>query len=695
MPTHRLSAADQLAVAAAAALSPFDDSQGEPAAALAALFDFVRPREPGGIAGAVARYTAVIELLESDPARAAQVKPRVLHLLAERRLVGFFSDSGILPASGFFTEVGRIVSDRLLAEVPDPDDLRGVLRQVFHRRGDGEWFSALPVELSRRFWHLIARDTPQNHAMVGAIVDQILEAMLILAYRMGGLDIEGEFGRLGGEFKDFAPCFRGLTAASQRYVDALRAHRVDPGVAPLDSAEVQVLVDQCEAVIERAHRLASARGTSVRLSYLIRRSSQALRRISDLGRLVDAGVVHRDAGLRRQEVVERWSVLVRQGLAAESQRNSLRSHVGAGVSMLAMRVTENAARTGEHYIAETRPAYRAMWRTAMGAGVLIAAMALLKIFTGKLDLPPAGYALCYSLIYGLGFVLIYMLHLTVATKQPAMTAQTIASYLVDLHADGARRVADLDRVVDLFAAVGRTQTAAILGNISLAFPVALLLSALFVLAEGAPPVDAEKAAHLLHDLDLVGWALPHAALAGVFLFLSGILTGYFDNHASYARIGPRIERLRWLRGLAGPARAARVGAYLEANLGGLLGNFLFGCMLGTAGTIGLILGLPIDIRHIAFSSANLGYALAGSGFTLPWQAFAWGLLGVVMIGTVNLLVSFSLALWMAMRARSIAWADVHGLGRRLGCRLLTAPATFFTARGLPREVPERASHPVG
>jgi hypothetical protein len=60
--------------------------------------------------------------------------------------------------------------------------------------------------------------------------------------------------------------------------------------------------------------------------------------------------------------------------------------------------------------------------------------------------------------------------------------------------------------------------------------------------------------------------------------------------------------------MAGPQRAARVGAYVEEHLGGLMGNFLFGCMLGTAGIVGIILGLPIDIRHVAFSSANRGHA---------------------------------------------------------------------------------------
>ena len=60
--------------------------------------------------------------------------------------------------------------------------------------------------------------------------------------------------------------------------------------------------------------------------------------------------------------------------------------------------------------------------------------ALLKIFAGKLDLAPIGYALGYSLIYGLGFVIIYLLHLTVATKPPANPPPTIPSYVGELHA---------------------------------------------------------------------------------------------------------------------------------------------------------------------------------------------------------------------------------------------------------------------
>ena len=74
--------------------------------------------------------------------------------------------------------------------------------------------------------------------------------------------------------------------------------------------------------------------------------------------------------------------------------------------LLAVRVTENAARSGEHYICETASDYRQMWRSAAGAGVLVGGMALLKIFASGLHAPLFVEAFLYSMIYGLGFVLI-------------------------------------------------------------------------------------------------------------------------------------------------------------------------------------------------------------------------------------------------------------------------------------------------
>ena len=661
-------------------LSAFEPAEADAVAALAQLFDWIRPRGREDAMAATLRYEAVLTRLEADPARAAQLRQHASGLLRSRRLVSYFADSGILPPTGFFSELSRIVAQRLLPELPDEGQLRTVIRQVFHRRNDWLWLQALPPELSQRFWRIVGGDAEALAPLLYPVLDQMLEALLVVAYRVGGIGVEEEFGRLGEEFAGYAPRFRGLTGAAQRFVDAFRAKMDRPSVPFEDEAELLVMVDQCEEAVERARRASMRLGTSLHLTYLIRRTLQSLRRVASLARLLAARYRHEDTGEGREAALAGWTALVRESQRAEIQRNSVREHLSKGLALLALRVTDNAAKTGEHYVAETREDYFAIWRSAAGAGLIIGAMALLKIFTSKAHLPLIGYATLYSLNYGLGFVLIYMLHLTIATKQPAMTAQTIAGYLGGVgHGAALMRAAELERLVDLIVAVARSQFAAIVGNVMVALPTAIALSLAVAQLKGAPIIDIGKAAHLLDDLDPIGWAIPHAAVAGVFLFLSGLISGYFDNKSSYARIGERVARLGWLGGLLGRERAARTGAYVEQHLGGLMGNFLFGCMLGTAGIIGIILGLPIDIRHIAFSSANLGYALVAFDFELPARTVLWAVFGLALIGLTNLTVSFALALWVALKARGVVFTQKRELLRSLWARLRAAPLSFLVA----------------
>jgi site-specific recombinase len=280
----------------------------------------------------------------------------------------------------------------------------------------------------------------------------------------------------------------------------------------------------------------------------------------------------------------------------------------------------------------------------------------------------------YSLNYGLGFVLIHVLHLTIATKQPAMTAATLAGAL-----DGRdNREARLEALADLAAEVSRTQWVSIAGNVSITMLTAFAIALTAVQFMGWSPAGPEKAAHLLHDLH--PWqslALLHAAIAGVYLFLSGLISGYYDNQALYHRVPQRLRRVKWLCGLLGEARLDRLADYVEHNLGALAGNFLFGCMLGFTPVVGELLGLPLDIRHVAFASANFAYGLVGVQFAVTPAVIVVSVVGVLLIGLTNLVVSFSLALKVALRSRGITPEQTQGLWPRVLQRFLARPRDFF------------------
>ena len=91
-------------------------------------------------------------------------------------------------------------------------------------------------------------------------------------------------------------------------------------------------------------------------------------------------------------------------------------------SLLARQTAIRHAETGEHYIAADRAGWFDMLRRAAGGGAVIAGTTLLKFAIGTLGLTTLWAGVGAGLNYAASFVLIMLLHWTVATKQPAMTA---------------------------------------------------------------------------------------------------------------------------------------------------------------------------------------------------------------------------------------------------------------------------------
>jgi site-specific recombinase len=287
---------------------------------------------------------------------------------------------------------------------------------------------------------------------------------------------------------------------------------------------------------------------------------------------------------------------------------------------------------------------------------------------------PLVEAFLFSMNYSVGFMFIHLLHFTVATKQPAMTASRIAA---GLHSKDGRNI-DLDSMAELCNKVFRTQNMAVLGNLATAIPTAWLIAMAWPMITGHHLVSPDKAMHLLHDIDPIhGPALVYAAIAGVCLFVAGLISGYYDNKALYTRWAQRIAQLRGLRWMLGQDRLTRLGVYLENNLGGLMGNFFFGILLGVMPFIGFLTGIPLDIRHVTFSSANFATAMVGLDHNVSWELVVTSVIGFLAIGTVNLLVSFGLALWVALRSRQVRFKHGWQLLKALGRRFRQGPVAFF------------------
>jgi site-specific recombinase len=642
-----------------------------------ALVDAIRPHDPQNPEMAAAVFAALRDAATSSEKHRATLRRHVQQLFRGTQQVNLYTDAGILPNSGFFSELWRRGMSRLLPTVPDAARLKDCIDSIFHHADDPVWLAAGSLEDKLAWWNAVFSKTagPESDSSNEGCWQlhteaQLLEAMQVLAMRIGAMGLEPELTRIQPRLIEFESPFVHLGAEVLRFAEAWRAHHADPTAGHEDELHMMVLVDQCREVMARARRNAASEGTSLSLTYLLVRMEQCLKRLVQLAGVLCARF-QPDA---RAAAVDRWVRLTQDLVRGENRRHSLREPFSRLTGLLALRVTENARRTGEHYITSDRAEYAAMWRSAAGGGLVVGFMALVKILLGKLILAPLAFVFMHSLNYSLGFVLIHILNFTLATKQPAMTAATIAGSIDE--SEGKTR--DLHRLADLVVATVRSQFAAIAGNVVVAIPAAIVIALVFGWVTGDSAMDLEKAQHTLHDLSpIASLAIPHAALTGVLLFLAGLLSGYFDNKAAYDRIPERIAHLGWLRRLIGPQRADRFAGYIGRNLGGLAGNVLLGIMLASLAPVGAFLGLPLDVRHVTLSSANFAFALTALDFHIGWLTLVETLAGILLVGATNLSVSFTFALWVALKARGADIAGTQGLTTLLLERLRTEPARFF------------------
>ena len=302
-----------------------------------------------------------------------------------------------------------------------------------------------------------------------------------------------------------------------------------------------------------------------------------------------------------------------------------------------------------------------------------------------MDLPMLWESLLYSITYAVGFVVIHMLHFTLATKQPAMTAAFLAASLDDIKDDASR----FHHLAATVAKVSRSQLVSFAGNLIVVFPCSLLWIYALTKTMNSTIIEPANATALLKAvLPLYSLSFLYASIAGVFLFLAGIISGFGDNKVVVSKIGLRLESHPFLKKRMSAKHRQQLASYFEKNLGPLSGNILLGFMLGMAGFIGKITGLPFDIRHITFSTGNIAIGFYGTNGAISVGFVMAILLGIFIIGFFNFAVSFFLALQVAARSRGLKLSEYPHVAAAILIYFKNHPARFFYPEREKQSQPE-------
>ena len=654
-------------------LAPLGVSSGS-ATTVPAVLDDMQAPEPTPTA--VLRLRHLLGVLDRHPEHQARIAELLRQIWSDLDSAALLADFGFAARMDLWREFARRLGSRVLPGTPATTDLGELFGLLFPHADDAVWLLAIDAPTLARLSHYIAPERTGN-----AWRKPFVEAIVFLssAVRASGfapalrlrmspeLLTDQPFRQLGRVAERFADHALGLheSGAESRQGnsdDLASADAALPQQALLQQAQyLRALLDACRRSADSVHAHLAAHGVSVDVVFEV---NQLRERTDRLEALLTCVISPEPA----REITRLLAELVRSA----DERRSIGALLSGHYSLLARLVAERSAETGEHYITRDRAGYRAMLAAAAGGGAVLAGTTLLKFALLALGLSAFWGGFWAGINYAVSFVVVQMLHFTVATKQPAMTAAALADKLSGLADD-----AQVEGFVDEVAHLIRSQAAGIFGNLAAVVPVVLALQYAGAALFGAPLIGRADVPHILESITLLGPTALFAAFTGVLLFASSLIAGWAENWFVWHRLDSAIAWNPRIVATLGSARAARWAAWWRANVSGLAANISLGMLLGVVPVVAAFFGLPIEVRHVTLSTGQLAAALAAEGLGLLREpAFWWCVAGIGVTGVLNLSVSFFLAFKVALRSRGIRPADRSRIRRAILARLRSHPLAF-------------------
>ena len=597
------------------------------------LGGFGRLRRPAPLQ--IARLQQLVEIAEAEPAFAHRLSATFASVLRDTNAVSFFADAGIPGDRGFTAETIDRIAHGILPQAPDDGSLDHFVSRVFRRARDCAWIDEVPVELFGRLANILGD-------VFGALRPAMEDAAALLCTRVSSLGLSSQLRELG-------------TAVQVRDSAFFRIAHV-----PLE--HLPMVIAECRHELGVIHGRLESEGVSVDVVFRMDSIRRMLVRIERLTALL----VRDNDRTRRLEAGRALLGKLTNGRIADT---SIRQLGRQNLALLARKMIERVGHSGEHYITSSKREWFRMLVSAAGGGALTALTVIGKFFVKWQHFAPFLDAVMTSAVYAGSFLAMQFLGLTLATKQPSMTAAALAR---TIHSTTGKQ--QLDELVAMIAKMCRSQFAAAMGNVFTVIPVAFVIDLLWTGASGHHFLDAKTSAASLASFDpLHSGTIFFAALTGVLLWLSSLGAGWFENWVTYSRL-PDALRHHPIGRYVGRSRMQKLGDAVATGAAGFGGNVMLGVLLAVVPIAGNFLGVPLEVRHITLSTGSIAFSTCTLGLSALTLA---PVIGIAIIGILNFGVSFVCALAVALQARDVGNRERLGLAVAVGRRFVRHPLEFF------------------
>lgn len=594
--------------------------------------------------------------------------------LTEVDATPLLADLGFAPRSAFLAELADRLRRKLIPPTPETTDLRELYPLLFPTDFDARWLRALDQPTLERLRRVLFADASSQGAQAYAL-RTLLNAMAFAVIQISAVGQSAEVRtRMAAPVQRERP-FAQLPILFEDLRQAVLEHGRTSAPTLVAIGHLREQLDACRAAASTVYAHLEEHGISVHIEFQLRQLRQRIIRVKALLLCLETD----EPALATAQLL---SHLVR----VQQDSGSVRALVRSSTQLLAARVTERNAETGEHYITHNLREYLQMLGAAAGGGAVMAVTTCTKLLIMALGLSAFWGGVAAGLNYATSFVIIMLLGWTVATKQPAMTAPTMAARLKQLDSPQAHE----DFVTEVVHLL-RSQVVAIVGNVALVLLVAWALAWAFqALGWGALVSDAH-AQQILAEHHMLGRTIPYAIVTGVLLFASSIIAGWVENwfvlHRLDSVIAHHPRSTRWL----GAARAQRWGRYWGQHISSWTANVSLGLLLGMVPPIVSFFGVPVEVRHVTLVSGQIAVAVQHLG-TAVWQqpALWWAAGGIAITGFLDVAVSFYLAFRLALTAQNVTGVNRRQLYAAMGWRLLRKPWTFVLPVAIAPAAPPAA-----
>ena len=585
-------------------------------------------------------------------------------LFSNKSFAKALTDANILSENAFFPELKKRISYKFLPPVEDENTISYIISKVlFNPKSDSDYIKNIKPEDGSEFFKLMEIE---NISTLPKVKKELLISANILALRSVGNALEAGITKMVPEYKNFDNPFVALQSELDSLIGRFKKDKdLQIDSKDVDYKQIKIYLQQCLDFVDKAFKNASKFGISSKINQSLLKIRQQLKRIQDI---IPILVVDTE-----EDILTNSKNLVSNTLKYNSHRNNVRELIDDSTRLISHLITSHTAETGTHYIATSPKEYLKMFWKASGGGIIVGFLCIFKMMMSYSHGSEFSHAVLYSLNYAFGFIIIYLLGFTLATKQPAMTAATMAKVL----SDESSSEKNYKEFANLVAKLSRTQFIAFVGNVLWSFPVALAIiyGMDWFLEKNFAVAKADK---LLKDLNPIeSKAILHACIAGFFLFISGIISGNISNSSIFNQIPERISQSPFLNQVIGAKNSKKLSDFYTKHWAGIISNFWFGIFLGVIAPLGVFLGLDLDIRHITFSAGNFALALYGKGFDIDTYTFVISLVTIFLIGAFNFIVSFGLSMLLAFRSRKVNFGELTIIHKTILKYFIKNPLRFF------------------